>query len=56
MKVPFYGHQRQYLSIRNEIDENIREVKMSGQYVQVPMQKSSKRSWLDLPVRNSQLV
>jgi dTDP-4-amino-4,6-dideoxygalactose transaminase len=39
MKVPFYGHQRQYLSIKNEIDANIQEVIMSGQYVQGPMLK-----------------
>jgi dTDP-4-amino-4,6-dideoxygalactose transaminase len=39
MKVPFYGHQRQYLSIRKEIDEKIEEVIMSGQYVQGPMLK-----------------
>jgi dTDP-4-amino-4,6-dideoxygalactose transaminase len=39
MKVPFYGHQRQYLSIKNEIDANIQDVIMSGQYVQGPMLK-----------------
>jgi dTDP-4-amino-4,6-dideoxygalactose transaminase len=39
MKVPFYGHQKQYLSIKNEIDANIQEVIMSGQYVQGPMLK-----------------
>jgi dTDP-4-amino-4,6-dideoxygalactose transaminase len=37
LKVPFYGHQRQYLSIKEEIDANIQEVIMSGQYVQGPM-------------------
>jgi dTDP-4-amino-4,6-dideoxygalactose transaminase len=39
MKVPFYGHQKQYLSIKNEIDANIQEVIMSGQYVMGPMLK-----------------
>jgi dTDP-4-amino-4,6-dideoxygalactose transaminase len=39
MKVPFYGHQRQYLSIKNEIDANMQAVIMSGQYVQGPMLK-----------------
>ncbi len=39
MKVPFYGHQRQYLSIKDEIDEKMQEVIMSGQYVQGPMLK-----------------
>ncbi|MEW6405944.1 MAG: DegT/DnrJ/EryC1/StrS family aminotransferase [Chloroflexota bacterium] len=37
MNVPFYGHVRQYLSIRDEIDAKIQEVLMSGQYVQGPM-------------------
>lgn len=39
MQVPFYGHQRQYLSIKNEIDSKMQEVVMSGQYVQGPMLK-----------------
>lgn len=39
MHVPFYGHQRQYLSIKTEIDAKIQEVIMSGQYVQGPMLK-----------------
>ena len=39
MKVPFYGHQRQYLSIKDEIDAKMQEVVMSGQYVQGPMLK-----------------
>lgn len=39
MKVSFYGHQRQYQSIQSEIDANMREVIMSGQYVQGPMLK-----------------
>jgi UDP-2-acetamido-2-deoxy-ribo-hexuluronate aminotransferase len=37
MKVPFYGHQRQYLSIKPEIDANLHEVLMSGQYILGPM-------------------
>jgi dTDP-4-amino-4,6-dideoxygalactose transaminase len=39
MKVPFYGHQRQYQSIKSEIDAKIQEVILSGQYVQGPMLK-----------------
>ena len=37
MKVPFYGHERQYQSIKAEIDASMQEVIMSGQYVQGPM-------------------
>ncbi len=37
MQVPFYGHVRQYLNIKAEIDAKIHEVLMSGQYVQGPM-------------------
>jgi len=39
MKVAFYGHVRQYKSIRKQIDANLREVLLSGQYVQGPMLK-----------------
>ena len=39
MKVPFYGHQKQYLSIKDEIDAKMQEVLMSGQYIQGPMLK-----------------
>ena len=39
MKVEFYGHVRQYANIKSEIDANINEVLMSGQYVQGPMLK-----------------
>src|SRR5689334_2582993 len=39
MKAPFYGHQRQYESIKNEIDSKIQEVIASGAYVQGPMLK-----------------
>jgi dTDP-4-amino-4,6-dideoxygalactose transaminase len=38
-KIPFYGHVKQYESIRAEIDSKINEVIMSGQYVQGPMLK-----------------
>ena len=37
MNVPFYNHQRQYLSIKDEIDANIQAVLMSGQYILGPM-------------------
>ncbi len=39
VKVPFYGHVKQYLSIKKEIDANIEKVLMSGSYVQGPMLK-----------------
>jgi dTDP-4-amino-4,6-dideoxygalactose transaminase len=39
MKVPFYGHTRQYHNIQGEIDANISKVLESGQYVQGPMLK-----------------
>ncbi len=39
MKVEFYGHVRQYKNIQKEIDANIREVLLSGNYVQGPMLK-----------------
>jgi dTDP-4-amino-4,6-dideoxygalactose transaminase len=39
IKVPFYGHVRQYQSIKSEIDAKIQEVIMSGQFVQGPMLK-----------------
>jgi dTDP-4-amino-4,6-dideoxygalactose transaminase len=39
MKVPFYGHQRQYQSIKSEIDAKMQEVIQSGQFVQGPMLK-----------------
>jgi dTDP-4-amino-4,6-dideoxygalactose transaminase len=37
MQVPFYGHVRQYHSIRAEIDANLQQVLESGQYVMGPM-------------------
>lgn len=39
MQVSFYGHVRQYQNIKSEIDANIHEVLMSGQYVMGPMLK-----------------
>ena len=39
MQTPFYGHVRQYESIKKEIDAKINEVLMSGQYVLGPMLK-----------------
>ncbi len=39
MQTPFYGHVRQYESIKKEIDANMNEVLMSGQYVLGPMLK-----------------
>jgi dTDP-4-amino-4,6-dideoxygalactose transaminase len=36
MQVGFYGHVRQYLNIKDEIDAQIQEVLMSGKYVQGP--------------------
>lgn len=37
MKVGFYGHVRQYKNIQDEIDANMQEVLMSGNFVQGPM-------------------
>jgi UDP-2-acetamido-2-deoxy-ribo-hexuluronate aminotransferase len=39
MKVEFYGHVRQYRNIQKEIDANMQEVLLSGQYVMGPMLK-----------------
>lgn len=39
MKVSFYGHVRQYHSIKSEIDANLNRVLESGEYVQGPMLK-----------------
>ena len=39
MKVPFYGHVRQYTNIKAEIDANIKKVIDSGEYVHGPMNK-----------------
>ncbi|MDD5483331.1 MAG: DegT/DnrJ/EryC1/StrS family aminotransferase [Kiritimatiellae bacterium] len=43
MKVPFYGHVRQYHNIKNEIDANISKVLESGEYVMGPMLKQFER-------------
>ncbi len=37
MNVGFYGHVRQYMNIKEEIDANIERVLMSGNYVQGPV-------------------
>jgi dTDP-4-amino-4,6-dideoxygalactose transaminase len=37
MKVPFYGHVKQYHNIKSEIDANMHEVLESGNYVMGPM-------------------
>src|SRR5439155_13244922 len=39
MKVEFYGHVRQYHNIKAEIDQNIKTVLESSQYVMGPMLK-----------------
>ncbi|MBE0540988.1 MAG: DegT/DnrJ/EryC1/StrS family aminotransferase [Verrucomicrobia bacterium] len=39
MKVEFYGHVRQYKNIQKEIDANMQEVLLSGNYVQGPVLK-----------------
>ena len=39
MKVEFYGHVRQYRNIQQEIDANIQQVLLSGQYVMGPVLK-----------------
>ena len=39
MRVEFYGHVRQYKNIQKEIDANIQQVLLSGQYVLGPMLK-----------------
>ena len=47
MKVPFYGHVRQYHDIQDEIDHNMQEVLESGQYVMGPMLKRFEREFAD---------
>jgi len=39
MKVEFYGHVRQYRNLQKEIDANLQQVLLSGQYVMGPMLK-----------------
>ncbi|PYQ41841.1 MAG: hypothetical protein DMF77_14785 [Acidobacteria bacterium] len=39
LKAPFYGHTRQYESIQKELDDAIRDVILSGQYVTGPTLK-----------------
>ena len=44
---PFYGHVRQYNSIKAEIDKNIQEVIESGQYVMGPMLKRFEKEFAE---------
>ena len=44
---PFYGHVRQYNSIKAEIDKNIQEVLESGQYVMGPMLKRFEKEFAE---------
>ncbi len=37
MKVPFYGHVKQYHNLKKQIDKNIQEVLESGSYILGPM-------------------
>ena len=39
MKVEFFGHVRQYRNLQKEIDANLQQVLLSGQYVMGPMLK-----------------
>ncbi len=45
MKVGFYGHVRQYQRIQKEIDANIQQVLMSGEYVHGPMNKQFEKEF-----------
>ncbi len=45
MKVGFYGHVRQYNNIKSEIDENIKKVLESGEYVHGPMNKQFEKEF-----------
>src|SRR5690242_11990370 len=47
MKVPFYGHVKQYHAIKEEIDSNIQTVLESGQYVMGPMLERFERELAD---------
>jgi len=47
MTVPFYGHVRQYHSIKAEIDKNLQEVLESGQYVMGPVLKRFEKEFAD---------
>jgi dTDP-4-amino-4,6-dideoxygalactose transaminase len=47
MTVPFYGHVRQYTNIKAEIDANLQEVLMSGQYVMGPMLKRFEKEFAE---------
>jgi hypothetical protein len=45
MKVEFYGHVRQYRNLQKQIDANLQQVLLSGQYVMGPMLNGSRRNW-----------
>jgi dTDP-4-amino-4,6-dideoxygalactose transaminase len=47
MKVPFYGHVKQYHAIKEEIDSNIQLVLESGQYVMGPMLERFEQEFAD---------
>ena len=47
MKVPFYGHVRQYNNIKAEIDANIKKVIESGEYVHGPMNKQFEKEFAE---------
>lgn len=47
MKVPFYGHTRQYHNIKAEIDTNIAKVLESGEYVHGPMNKQFEKEFAE---------
>ncbi len=47
MTVPFYGHVRQYRNIQAEIDKNMQEVLLSGNYVMGPMLKRFEKELAD---------
>ena len=47
MKVPFYGHVRQYNNIKSEIDANIKTVIESGEYVHGPMNKQFEKEFAE---------
>lgn len=47
MKVPFYGHTRQYHNVQKDIDANIQKVLESGEYVHGPMNKQFEKEFAE---------
>ncbi|MBP7274659.1 MAG: DegT/DnrJ/EryC1/StrS family aminotransferase [Kiritimatiellae bacterium] len=45
MKVPFYGHTRQYHNVQKDIDAHIQKVLDSGEYVHGPMNKQFEKEF-----------